>query len=49
MTKRRKFTPECKANVVRINRAFKEATVKRYHYDQLRENLQIFADVYNFA
>lgn len=35
-----------------MNRALKEATVKRYHYtshDQMREHLAAFLDAYNFA
>ena len=33
-----------------MNRTIKDATVKRYHYnnhDQLRQHLQIFIDAYN--
>jgi transposase InsO family protein len=36
--------------VERMNRTIKEATVKRYHYDnheQLRQHLQLFIDAYN--
>ena len=35
-----------------MNRTIKDATVKRYHYDnhdQLRAHLQDFLDAYNFA
>ena len=35
-----------------MNRALKEATVKRYHYDshdQLKAHLAAFLDAYNFA
>src|ERR1700684_713869 len=38
--------------VERMNRTIKEATVKRYHYenhDQLRRHLADFLDAYNFA
>ena len=38
--------------VERINRTIKEATVKRYHYenhDQLRSHLCDFLDAYNYA
>jgi transposase InsO family protein len=33
-----------------MNRTFKDATVKRYHYDshdQLKTHLQLFVDAYN--
>jgi transposase InsO family protein len=35
-----------------MNRTIKDATVKRYHYDnhdQLRQHLQLFVDAYNHA
>ena len=35
-----------------MNRTIKDATVKRYHYDdhdQLRAHLRSFVDAYNFA
>ena len=38
--------------VERVNRAIKEATIRRYHYadhDQLRTHLRDFLDAYNFA
>ena len=38
--------------VERMNHTFKEATVRRYHYDshhQLRQHIQTFLDAYNFA
>ena len=38
--------------VERMNRTLKEATVKRYHYEnhqQLREHLYNFMNAYNFA
>ena len=38
--------------VERMNRTIKEATVKRYHYDdheQLRRHLDLFIDAYNHA
>jgi transposase InsO family protein len=38
--------------VERMNRTIKQATVKRYHYedhDQLRAHLRDFVDAYNFA
>jgi len=37
--------------VERMNRTIKEATVKRYHYDdheQLRRHLDLFIDTYNY-
>ena len=40
------------AQVERMNRTLKEATVRRYHYDshhQVRQHMQIFLDAYNFA
>ena len=44
--------PWTNGQVERMNRTIKEATVKRYHYqnhDQLREHLQAFIKTYNFA
>ena len=38
--------------VERMNRTLKDATVKRYHYenhDELRAHLQLFLDAYNHA
>jgi len=42
--------PWTNGQVERMNRTIKDATVKRYHYDnhdQLRQHLQIFIDAYN--
>lgn len=44
--------PWTNGQVERMNRTFKEATVKRYHYenhDQLRSHLETFVAAYNFA
>jgi transposase InsO family protein len=44
--------PWTNGQVERMNRTIKEATVKRYHYDdhdQLRRNLNNFVDAYNFG
>ena len=44
--------PWTNGQVERMNRTIKEATVKRYHYedhDQLRRHLADFLDAYNFA
>ncbi len=44
--------PWTNGQVERMNRPLKEATTKRYHYQnhaQLREHLQTFIDAYNFA
>lgn len=44
--------PWTNGQVERMNRTLKEATVRRYHYDnhdQLRAHLQTFLDAYNFA
>lgn len=44
--------PWTNGQVERMNRTLKEATVKRYHYenhDQLRNHLQTFVTAYNFA
>ncbi|TGQ26991.1 DDE-type integrase/transposase/recombinase, partial [Mesorhizobium sp. M4B.F.Ca.ET.214.01.1.1] len=44
--------PWTNGQVERMNRTVKEATVKRFHYDnhdQLRQHLQDFIDAYNFG
>ena len=44
--------PWTNGQVERMNRTIKDATVKRYHYDnhdQLRQHLQLFIDAYNHA
>ncbi len=44
--------PWTNGQVERMNRTLKEATVKRYHYEnhqQLREHLYSFLNAYNFA
>ena len=44
--------PWTNGQVERMNRTIKDATVKRYHYDnhdQLRRHLGDFVDAYNFA
>ncbi|PRX10928.1 UNVERIFIED_ORG: integrase-like protein [Martelella mediterranea] len=44
--------PWTNGQVERMNRTIKEATVKRFHYDdhdQLRKHLAVFIDAYNFA
>jgi transposase InsO family protein len=44
--------PWANAQVERMNRTIKDATVKRYHYDthdRLRAHLQLFVDAYNHA
>lgn len=44
--------PWTNGQVERMNRTIKEATVKRYHYDnhdQLKRHLNDFVDAYNFA
>ena len=44
--------PWTDGQVERMNRALKEATVKRFHYethDQLRSHLSDFVDAYNFG
>lgn len=44
--------PWTNGQVERMNRTIKEATVKRFHYDdhnQLRRHLQDFVDAYNFG
>ena len=44
--------PWTNGQVERMNRTIKDATVKRYHYDdhdQLRAHLRNFVDAYNFA
>lgn len=44
--------PWTNGQVERMNRTLKEATVRRYHYqnnDQLKRHLQNFLDAYNFA
>lgn len=44
--------PWTNGQVERMNRTIKDATVKRYHYDnhqQLRRHLDDFVDAYNFA
>jgi transposase InsO family protein len=44
--------PWTNGQVERMNRTIKDATIKRYHYDnhdQLRAHLQDFLDAYNFA
>lgn len=44
--------PWTNGQVERMNRTLKEATVRRYYYenhDQLREHLETFVDAYNFA
>src|SRR5664279_4435310 len=44
--------PWTDGQVERMNRTIKDATVKRYHYnnhDQLRQHLQLFIDAYNHA
>jgi transposase InsO family protein len=44
--------PWTNGQVERMNRTLKEATVRRYHYDnhdQLRAHLQLFLDAYNYA
>ena len=44
--------PWTNGQVERMNRTIKDATVKRYHYDdhnQLRRHLADFVDAYNFG
>ena len=44
--------PWTNGQVERMNRTLKEATIKRYHYenhDQLRQHLRNFVDAYNYA
>ena len=44
--------PWTNGQVERMNRALKEATVKRYHYDshdELRAHLRLFLDTYKHA
>jgi transposase InsO family protein len=42
--------PWTNGQVERMNCTLKEATVRRYHYeDQLRDHLAAFLDAYNFA
>ncbi len=44
--------PWTNGQVERMNRTIKDATVKRYHYDdhdQLRAHLTLFVTAYNFA
>ena len=44
--------PWTNGQVERVNRTIKEATVKRYHYDdhqQLRRHLDLFVNTYNHA
>ena len=44
--------PWTNGQVERMNRTIKDATVKRYHYDdhaQLRRHLSDFTDAYNFG
>ena len=44
--------PWTNGQVERMNRTIKDATVKRYHYenhDQLRKHLQLFIDAYNYG
>ena len=44
--------PWTNGQVERMNRAIKEATVKRYHYDnhnQLKQQLDDFINAYNYA
>ncbi len=44
--------PWTNGQVERMNRTIKDATVRRYHYDnhgQLRVHLQLFVDAYNYA
>jgi transposase InsO family protein len=44
--------PWTNGQVERMNRTIKDATVKRYHYenhDQLRQHLQLFIDAYNYG
>jgi hypothetical protein len=44
--------PWTNGQVERLNRTIKDATVRRFHYDnhhQLRRNLQDFIDAYNFG
>ena len=50
--KTRPYTPRTNGMVERMNRTIKEATVKRFHYenhDQLRTHLADFLAAYNFA
>lgn len=41
--------PWTNGQVERMNRTIKEATVKRFHYDELRSHLADFVRAYNFA
>jgi transposase InsO family protein len=44
--------PWTNGQVERMNRTIKDATVKRYYYenrDQLRQHLQLFIDAYNYG
>ena len=44
--------PWTNGQVERMNRTIKDATVKRFHYDdhvQLRQHLDIFISAYNFG